>query len=283
MKKLSRKLLPILIFMFAAYTLTVLNCGAMEINSYNANVGDTVFYELHAGSCPKDVQAVDISIYYDSGALEYVEDSIKLDNLTGYVVNTNLEGEIRFNAIDLQGFKFQADKILAELQFKVVSDYNPYPFIRYEVRSFIDSDMTEQGATYTYDLTYINSVPGADAVSSNITSSNVASESDSDTDSATDSDTSTDTVSDTDTSLSSADSEKNIDTVTDSQEDDKHSSTASSLTLPSVVESPELPATADTPKTPTAASYGVIFAVSIAVVAIVAAVLISIKRKSDLS
>lgn len=252
----------------------------MEINSYNANVGDTVFYELHAGSCPKDVKAVDVSIYYDSGALEYVQDSIKLDNLTGYIVNTDLDGEIRFNAVDLKGFQFQADKILAELQFKVVSDYNPYPFIKYEVRSFIDSDMTEQGAAYTYDLTYINSVPGADASDVGSVSSALSSKPNPDTDSKTDidisTDTATDTESDTDTVVSSIDSDRKTDTDS-STESDVETTTESAFF--SKVETADIPATADTPASQKTANFGVVFAAAFLVISAVAVVFILIKKK----
>lgn len=133
-----------------------INCSAVEVNYHEVVVGDIITYELHAGNCPKDIYALDVSIYYDNAALEIVEDSFYLPNLTGYIANTDLEGEIRFNAVTLDGFQFQPDKILATVKFRVISDYNPYPFLKYEVKNFIDIDYIDYLETYTYDLTYVN-------------------------------------------------------------------------------------------------------------------------------
>lgn len=155
MKKSCVFLFSVLICISIAYT-QILSVSAVEVNMKQAAVGDVITYELHAGNCPKNVVAVGVSIYYDSAALQYVEDSIKIPNLSGYLFNTDLEGEIRFNVADLTGFDFQADKILAELQFEVISDYNPYPKLSYEVKDFLDVDLTNHLDTYVYDLTYID-------------------------------------------------------------------------------------------------------------------------------
>lgn len=170
MKKTCAFLFSFILCLCIAYT-QILGVCAVEVNMKQAAVGDVITYELHAGNCPKNVVAVGVSIYYDSAALQYVEDSIKIPNLSGYLFNTDLEGEIRFNVADLDGFDFQADKILAELQFTVISDYNPYPKLSYEVQDFLDADLTNHLDTYVYDLTYVDyELESMEAISSRLQS-----------------------------------------------------------------------------------------------------------------
>lgn len=148
------------VFCFVLFLVLLLNfslpCSAVEVNGKEVFIGDTVKYEIHASGCPKNVAGLNIHIYYDSTALEYVPDSLVISNIRGYVSNDGMDGEIRFNAVDLQGFELQGDKVIAEMQFRVVSGYNPYPNLSYEVLNFIDIDDEEFYDSYTFALTTIN-------------------------------------------------------------------------------------------------------------------------------
>lgn len=141
---------------FITLSVQTFTAYAVEVNMKQVSVGSTVTYEIHAVSCPKNVLGVDFSIHYDSSALQYVEGSLQIPNLSGYLTNTDLDGEIRLSVADLTGFEFQADKILAEAQFTVISDYNPYPELSFEIRDFVDVDLTNHGDAYIYELTYVD-------------------------------------------------------------------------------------------------------------------------------
>lgn len=138
---------------------------AVEVNNEPVVVGDIVTYEVHAVSCPKNILGLDVSIFYDAAALQYIDNSLELPELPTAIVNSELNGEIRFNAVDMSGFEFQADKIVATLEFVVISDYNPYPKLDYEVNDFIDVDRANHGGAYAYGLTYINDKKPADSTS----------------------------------------------------------------------------------------------------------------------
>lgn len=146
-------------------TTQVINSYAVEVNNEPVVVGDIVTYEVHAVSCPKNILGLDVSIFYDDAALQYIDNSLELPELPTAIVNSELNGEIRFNAVDMSGFEFQADKIVATLEFVVISDYNPYPKLNYEVNDFIDVDKANHGGAYAYDLTYINDKKPVDITS----------------------------------------------------------------------------------------------------------------------
>ena len=56
--------------------LTPLSVSAVEVNGNEAQLGQTVTYEIHASGCMSVIQAIDIEVTYDSTALEYIKDSI---------------------------------------------------------------------------------------------------------------------------------------------------------------------------------------------------------------
>lgn len=146
--------IPLLITIFISLAFT--QTFAAEINSNPANVGDTVTYELRVNPCPNKIQALDAVIYYDSNSLEYVPYSLELPNISGFMTNTNIIGEIRFNAMDFVGFDFDEDKILSTVQFTVKDTAAQELNLTYEIKTFIDSTSTDLGSTYTYDVTSVN-------------------------------------------------------------------------------------------------------------------------------
>lgn len=129
---------------------------AAEVNSVPANIGDTVTYELHVNSCPDKIQALDIAVYYDSNSLELIPYSLELPNISGYMTNTDITGEIRYNAIDFDGFTFDEDKILSKVKFKVIDTSAENLNLSYEIKTFLDSNAVDLKDTYIYDFTSIN-------------------------------------------------------------------------------------------------------------------------------
>lgn len=177
-----RKLKALFIFLLTFLTVIasqVLSAGAVEVNSKPAKTGDIITYEIHAVNCTKKVIGVDLSITYDSAALKCLTDEIQYPSFNGTIANTDLDGKIHINAIDLSGYDLQADSIIVYAKFEVISDYNPYPMLSYEVTDFIDIDMVNHQGDYVYDLTYVNvdydsylsSAEESDTVSSEQTSS----------------------------------------------------------------------------------------------------------------
>lgn len=151
MKKLI-KTVVILCFVLSVACVGAVTCLAVEIDGQQIHIGDTVTYEIRASGCPKPVQGVGASIYYDSGTLQYASGSIELPLLKGQAVNDGLQDQIIFNAVDLNGFDFFNDNVLARVTFTVISEYNPYPRLSFEVNSFIDADGADFGDIYTYDV-----------------------------------------------------------------------------------------------------------------------------------
>lgn len=154
--------------------------SAMNVNTHEAKTGDIVTYDIHAIACPTKVQAVDISIFYDSTALEYVDGSLTTPEISGVVSNTDLPGEIRMNAVSLDGFAFKDDGILASVKFTVINDSVSDAALYYDVRNFIDEKKTELKDTYVYDITQVSSdapsAPNAQSVSSAVSSAESSTE-----------------------------------------------------------------------------------------------------------
>ena len=135
--QVSLAILIILMQMFC------ISANAVEVNGNEAQLGQTITYEIHASGCPNIIQAVDVEVTYDSTALEYIPDSIQMPNLTGTLVNDQEKDTIKFNALDLNGFSFYTDNIVATMQFRVISDHAPYLYIKSDIRNFIDDELKD--------------------------------------------------------------------------------------------------------------------------------------------
>lgn len=287
MKKYLRCSITLLLMTMLLIQAFPLSCNAVEVNSHTVAVGDIITYELHSGSCPKDIYALDVSIYYDNVALEIVEDSFELPNLSGYVANTDLEGEIRFNAINLEGFQFQADKILATVKFKVVSDYNPYPKLKFEIKNFIDIEFVDHLETYTYDLTYVNEdFSSVQEKNSDSDVVSVTSENSSDSDAGekinSDSESLENSKADvnTDSVVSSLESES-VNTDSDDESDSLSGNSQGSASEANDLETADIVETSDSVNNQESKiNMNVVFAVAAVIVALLAAVFVIIKKSS---
>lgn len=150
--KSAFSLLLIIVVLFAA----VLSAECTELNGETINVGDTVTYEIYVNAYPRGIQAVDVSLYYDSSVLELVPNSLEMPMLSGYLINTNLFEEIRFNALDVPGFDFSEGGLISRVQFKVIGTSVGNVRLSYEIKSFIDEDKIDLKDTLTYERTFVN-------------------------------------------------------------------------------------------------------------------------------
>lgn len=126
---------------------------ASDVNSHEVKNGDIVTYEIHAISCPTLIQAIDCSVYYDVGSLEYIDGTLAMPALESPVYNTDISGEIRLNAITVEGFDFSEDSVIAIAQFRVKDDSAEKISLYYNMKNFYDENDTEWKNEYTYDMT----------------------------------------------------------------------------------------------------------------------------------
>lgn len=164
---IKKRSLFMAIVITAAALFAAFPASAAQVNSHDVKKGDTVSFDVHAIACPTKIQAVDFSIYYDSASLSYIDGSLETPSLKGTVTNTDIEGEIRVNAIILDGVDMMEDSTLASVEFKVKDDAADSISLYYEVKNFLDDKKTELHDTYTYDVTRVNVAPDETAVSSN--------------------------------------------------------------------------------------------------------------------
>ncbi|MBQ1546508.1 MAG: hypothetical protein IIZ59_03125, partial [Clostridia bacterium] len=111
---------------------------ASDVNSHEVKNGDIVTYEIHAISCPTLIQAIDCSVYYDVGSLEYIDGTLTMPALESPVYNTDISGEIRLNAITVEGFDFSEDSVIAIAQFRVKDDSAEKISLYYNMKNFYD-------------------------------------------------------------------------------------------------------------------------------------------------
>ena len=146
-------------------------CSAAEVNSHEVHSGDIVDYELHAIACPTKIRALDISVFYDASALEFVEGSLETPSLQNPVYNTDIPGEIKLNAVTLEGWDYNEDGVIVSAEFRVISEDIGDISLYSSVKNFVDENKTELKDSYVYDVTRTqeNNVPvqaGSSAVAS---------------------------------------------------------------------------------------------------------------------
>lgn len=131
----------------------MLPCSAAEVNSHEVHSGDIVDYELHAIACPTKIRALDLSVFYDDTALEYVEGSLETPTLQNPVYNTDIPGEIKLNAVTLDGWDYNEDGVIVSAKFRVISEDVGDISLYSSVKNFLDESKTELKDSYVYDVT----------------------------------------------------------------------------------------------------------------------------------
>lgn len=103
-------------------TSTVEKSDKVNINGQDFKVGDIVNVKVYMELPSIAFVGIDAGMKYDSSSLSYVDKSFKTPNLPGTTKNTNLDGQIKYNAINLNGYdEFMSENILCTASFKVES------------------------------------------------------------------------------------------------------------------------------------------------------------------
>ena len=86
----------------------------------SASVGDKVTYSLNISSVPKEVEDLQMEIYYDSQYLKPIDDSVKYLEGGSSVYNTKIADKILFNSANgVQGWDFSKKTMLFSVTFTV--------------------------------------------------------------------------------------------------------------------------------------------------------------------
>ncbi len=165
MLKRTINILISLLFAAVIITLSGFAGSAVTVNQHEVHEGDTIEYSVHAVACPSGIQAIDMSVFYDSASLEYVSDSASAPAVPDAMMNTEPLGEVRYNAISVDGYDFSDDSVLLTLKFKVKDELTSDISLYYTAKSFIDNNGSDLKDVYTYDITYVDEI-AADTLSS---------------------------------------------------------------------------------------------------------------------
>ena len=155
-----RRFIKLILTAAAAFALIAGNaasvvCSAAEVNSHEVHSGDIVEYELHAIACPTKISALDLSVFYDPSSLEFVDGSLETPSLQNAVYNTDLPGEIKLNAVTLEGWDYNEDGVIVTAKFRVISEEAGDISLYSSMKNFIDENKTELKDSYVYDVTRV--------------------------------------------------------------------------------------------------------------------------------
>lgn len=114
------------------------------VNDTPLSVGDVFIYTLDISDVKDKFSGIDISIYYDPEALSLNSDKISLPVFKNAVFNSELDGEIRFNAIDvMDGYDFTKGNTVISADFTVLDTAKASTNITFSIRELYDMDTNE--------------------------------------------------------------------------------------------------------------------------------------------
>jgi hypothetical protein len=123
-----KKILKLSILFLIAFALTfaalpVAMAASATVNGKTVDVGDEVTYVLYLGEVPDPIESVNLSLYYNSDVLEYVEDSFSSEGFDrGLIANPDgVKGESLMNAVNIRGFDFTTTKEVIRITYKVIA------------------------------------------------------------------------------------------------------------------------------------------------------------------
>lgn len=95
--------------------------GNCVVNNVEMNSGDVFTYTLNITETSEKVSGVNISVYYDPDCLSIIPEKISLPVFTNALCNHDLDGEIRFNAIDVtNGFDLTQGGVAIAVPFEIL-------------------------------------------------------------------------------------------------------------------------------------------------------------------
>ncbi|MDR0914522.1 MAG: cohesin domain-containing protein [Oscillospiraceae bacterium] len=123
MKKILRlSSLFLVAFVLLLGTFPVAMAASATINGKAVDVGKEVTYILYLGDVPDPIEAIDMSIYYDSDVLEYVNRSyVSMGFPSGMANPGGIKGESLLNASNIYGYDFSKTKEVLRITYKVIS------------------------------------------------------------------------------------------------------------------------------------------------------------------
>lgn len=137
--------------LFNACPVDAANDGKCKVNDLEFSVGDIITYTLNIDKAAEKFSGIDISVYYDPECLSLETDKVSLPVFKNALFNTELDGEIRFNAIDVvDGFDFINGGTVISAAFKICENAKDTTNITFSIRELygMDVDDTENITDY---------------------------------------------------------------------------------------------------------------------------------------
>lgn len=124
-----------------------------KVNDVEFSSGDTITYTLEISQANDKFSGIDISIYYDPDCLELNTEKVSVPVFKNALFNSDLKGEIRFNAIDIvDGFDFTNGGVVISAPFKIKDGEKQSSDITFSIRELYDMDSNNM-TDYKTDVT----------------------------------------------------------------------------------------------------------------------------------
>lgn len=105
------------------------------VNDVEFNKGDVITYKLEIDEAAEAFSGIDISVYYDPDCLTLNTQKISLPIFKNALFNSELAGEIRFNAIDVvNGFDFTKGGTVISAAFTINKDAKDSTDVTFSIR-----------------------------------------------------------------------------------------------------------------------------------------------------
>lgn len=132
--------------------------GKCRVNDLEFSQGDTITYTLKIDEAGEKFSGIDISVYYDPECLSLNSDKISLPVFRNAVFSEDLNGEIRFNAIDVvDGFDFTNGGTVISAAFQIKNEAKESTDITFSIRELydLDSEIPESVTDYKTSVTIV--------------------------------------------------------------------------------------------------------------------------------
>ena len=125
--------------------------NACIVNDAQFKVGDTLTYTLKITEAGEKFSGIDVSVYYDPECLEPDREKISVPVFKNAIFNSELNGEIRFNAIDVSaGFDLTKGGTVISAPFKVKEGAKDSTDITFSIREVYGMELEESGSLTDY-------------------------------------------------------------------------------------------------------------------------------------
>lgn len=126
------------------------------VNDVEMNTGDVFTYTLNITEPSEKISGVGVSVYYDPECLSIIPDKLSLPVFTNALCNHELDGEIRFNAIDVSnGFDLTQGGVAIAVPFEILDgvEETNITFVISEMYGYeSDDELTDYETDVTIEL-----------------------------------------------------------------------------------------------------------------------------------